>query len=61
MSNVIIADTVGPKPFENRDVHGLIFISGYVEEPLPDNFDQPDPLASDIVFTAQVGSVSKHV
>ncbi|KAL0138932.1 ubiquitin carboxyl-terminal hydrolase [Mucor lusitanicus] len=39
---------------DNTDVHGLIFISGYVEEPLPDNFDQPDPLASDIVFTAQI-------
>ncbi|KAL9546697.1 hypothetical protein MBANPS3_006532 [Mucor bainieri] len=39
---------------DNTDVHGLIFISGYVEEELPDDFEKPDPLASDIVFTAQL-------
>lgn len=39
---------------DNTDIHGLIFISGYVEEALPVGFDRPDPLASDIVFTAQI-------
>ncbi|KAK4516238.1 uncharacterized protein ATC70_011208 [Mucor velutinosus] len=39
---------------DNTDIHGLIFISRYVEEELPTNFEQADPLAKDIVFTAQV-------
>ncbi|OAD04190.1 hypothetical protein MUCCIDRAFT_108009 [Mucor lusitanicus CBS 277.49] len=39
---------------DNTDLHGLIFISPYQEEALPYNFEKLDPLASDIVFTAQV-------
>ncbi|CAO0795659.1 unnamed protein product [Mucor circinelloides] len=39
---------------DNTSVYGLIFISEYMEEVLPANFEQTDPLASDIVFTAQV-------
>ncbi|KAL9540226.1 hypothetical protein MBANPS3_009806 [Mucor bainieri] len=39
---------------DNTDLHGLILISGYVEESLPVGFERPDPLASDIVFTAQL-------
>jgi hypothetical protein len=35
-------------------VHGLIFISKYFEEQLPDNFEQIDLDAENIVFTAQV-------
>lgn len=53
-----IADIiVGLNPLENSDLHGLIFISPYQEEALPYNFEKLDPLASDIVFTAQVISL----
>jgi len=31
-----------------------------MEEVLPANFEQTDPLASDIVFTAQVDSMPWH-
>lgn len=31
-----------------------------MEEVLPANFEQTDPLASDIVFTAQVDSMPRH-
>ncbi|CAO3617093.1 unnamed protein product [Mucor fragilis] len=39
---------------DNTNVHGLIYIFPYEEDVLPANFEQKDPLASDIVFTSQV-------
>ncbi|KAI8083599.1 ubiquitin carboxyl-terminal hydrolase [Thamnidium elegans] len=44
--------------FENLEddgpVHGLIFISEYVEEPLPKEWSNEDPDEDNIVFTSQV-------
>lgn len=37
-----------------------MFISRYVEEDLPDNFDEIDPISENIVFTAQVGIISLY-
>ncbi|OBZ89377.1 Ubiquitin carboxyl-terminal hydrolase isozyme L5 [Choanephora cucurbitarum] len=39
---------------KNGPVHGLIFISRYVEEELPSDFEKIDPDAEKVVFTAQV-------
>lgn len=41
-----------------RPVHGLIFISEYVEEPLPKEWSNEDPDEDNIVFTSQVSSLS---
>ncbi|KAI8358514.1 ubiquitin carboxyl-terminal hydrolase [Blakeslea trispora] len=39
---------------KNGPVHGLIFISRYIEEELPPDFEKVDPDAEKVVFTAQV-------
>ncbi|KAK4513281.1 uncharacterized protein ATC70_011849 [Mucor velutinosus] len=39
---------------KDNTVHGLIYIFPYEEEALPDNFEQQDPLASNIIFTSQL-------
>ncbi|CEP07725.1 hypothetical protein [Parasitella parasitica] len=52
VEEVISIDFV--ETYNPSSVHGLMLVSRYAEEDLPNDFDKIDPLGEQIVFTAQV-------